>query len=118
MISRVTQVNCLFFLFDFTLILPGVVVQFQHRFFIPLALIGGFGVPVLLSWLLWDDLWGGLLYGGFVARIVIWHSIFSINSLAHYVGTQEYSLKNTSRGNLFLAFLTNGEGKRLELSSD
>lgn len=43
-------------------------------------------------------------------RVLIWHCVFSINSLAHFVGTQEYSKAISARGNWLLAFLTCGEG--------
>ena len=59
---------------------------------------------------MWNDALGGFLYGGFVSRVLIWHGTFSINSFAHWLGDQQYSILNTSRGNLFLAFLTCGEG--------
>lgn len=97
-------------LIDIQDLLDDPVVRFQHRLFIPLAIFGAFALPTILSWMLWNDPLGGLLYGGFVSRVIIWHCIFSINSLAHYVGVQDYSTKNTSKGNMFLAFLTNGEG--------
>lgn len=59
---------------------------------------------------MWNDVLGGFLYGGCVLRIVIWHSVFSINSLAHYWGSQEFSKSISARGNWFLALLTCGEG--------
>ena len=59
---------------------------------------------------LWGDALGGFLYGGYVTRILIWHSTWSINSLAHMFGDQDFSTENTSRGNLFLALITHGEG--------
>ena len=58
----------------------------------------------------WGDALGGFLYGGIVCRLFIWHATFSINSLAHWIGYQKYSLFNSSHGNTFLAFLTMGEG--------
>lgn len=69
-----------------------------------------FAFPTLVCWLGWNDPWGGLIYGGFVTRLLIWHCVFSINSLAHFVGTQEFSKEISARGNWFLAFLTCGEG--------
>ncbi|TPX47333.1 hypothetical protein SeMB42_g03367 [Synchytrium endobioticum] len=41
---------------------------------------------------------------------MVWHATFCINSLAHWVGEQEYSLDTTARGGLLLAVLTQGEG--------
>lgn len=92
-----------------------VVVTWQHKYFLPLAFSLAFVFPALLTNLLWKDPLGGLLYGGFVLRLLIWHAVFSINSLAHYLGDQEYSLENSSRGNTLLAFLTCGEGTPLAM---
>lgn len=83
--------------------------MWQHRHFLPLAGILAFGMPIILC-SLWGDGLGGFLYGGCVLRVVIWHSVFSINSLAHYFGTQDFSKTISARGNWFLALLTCGEG--------
>uniref|UniRef100_A0A8H7Y9T2 Acyl-CoA desaturase n=1 Tax=Psilocybe cubensis TaxID=181762 RepID=A0A8H7Y9T2_PSICU len=85
------------------------VVQYQHHYYVPLALFFGFFCPVLIgSW--WDDKLGAFVWGGLVARLFIWHCTFLVNSLAHWDGLQPYSDEDTSRGNLILALLTGGEG--------
>lgn len=84
-------------------------VRFQHRFYIPLAILLGFLVPASVA-AIWGDFWGGLLYCGHVAKIFSWHSTFCINSLAHWIGNQDFSTDHTARGSLLLAILTNGEG--------
>ncbi|KAL0489760.1 stearoyl-CoA desaturase [Acrasis kona] len=86
------------------------VVRFQHKYFIPLALSIVLVVQPLLGYLWFGDATAGLIWGGFIARIAIWHCTFFINSLAHYLGDQDYSFEVTARGNLILAMLTNGEG--------
>lgn len=86
-----------------------LVVRFQHRYYVPLALFCGFVVPVFIA-SLWDDYWGGLLYAGHVTKLMTWHTTFCINSFAHWLGSQDYSLEFTARGNLLLALMTNGEG--------
>jgi stearoyl-CoA desaturase (delta-9 desaturase) len=85
------------------------IVSWQHRNYPAIALVVGLLVPTLLG-SLWGDALGGFLYGGYVSRILIWHSTWFINSLAHAWGDQEFSHENTSRGNLILALLTFGEG--------
>lgn len=69
----------------------------------------GFVVPTAVA-ALWGDWLGGLLYGGFMVKVFIWHSTFFINSLAHYWGSQDFSLEFTATSNFFAALLTNGEG--------
>lgn len=97
-------------LIDISDIMADDVVRFQHKYFIPLAITLAFVLPTLLTWIGWGDFPGGFLYGGFVLRLLIWHSVFSINSLAHKFGSQEYSRDISARGNWFLALITCGEG--------
>jgi stearoyl-CoA desaturase (delta-9 desaturase) len=85
------------------------VVTWQHKHFLKLAIGLGLVLPTFLG-TLWNDSLGGFLYGGFVSRIILWHTTWFINSFAHSWGEQEYSTENTSRGNFILALFTNGEG--------
>ncbi|KAI0652509.1 hypothetical protein C8Q79DRAFT_103901 [Trametes meyenii] len=85
------------------------VVRLQHKYYIPLALLTGFVMPPIIG-LLWDDPLGCFVYAGLVARLLIWHCTFLVNSLAHWDGLQPYSDDNTSKSNLILALLTCGEG--------
>jgi len=85
------------------------VVTFQHNYYVPIALSLGFVMPLFLGYL-WDDAVGAFIWGGLVSRLAIWHCTFCVNSLAHWEGLQPYSDENTSRGNLFLALVTCGEG--------
>ncbi|KAF8554363.1 hypothetical protein OG21DRAFT_1597383 [Imleria badia] len=84
-------------------------VRFQHKFYVPMAFILGFVVPVSLGYS-WGDPVGGFIYGGLVTRLAIWHATFLVNSLAHWNGLQPYSDEDTSKSNLLLAILTCGEG--------
>jgi stearoyl-CoA desaturase (delta-9 desaturase) len=51
-----------------------------------------------------------LLWGFVISTVVLWHSTYSINSLAHKFGTRRYETRDTSRNNVWLALLTLGEG--------
>jgi stearoyl-CoA desaturase (delta-9 desaturase) len=56
---------------------------------------------------------GGLpavVWGYFVSLVLLWHGCFSINSLAHVVGTKRYVTGDESRNHWLLALLTTGEG--------
>ena len=67
--------------------------------------------PVALAVLLY--LVGGatwLVWGFFVSTTLLWHSTFTINSLAHVWGTRRYETGDASRNNVWLALLTMGEG--------
>ncbi|KZO96323.1 hypothetical protein CALVIDRAFT_563820 [Calocera viscosa TUFC12733] len=85
------------------------VVRFQHRHYIPIALFFGLVCPTAIG-ATWGDAMGGYIWGGVIARLVIWHCTFCINSLAHWEGLQPYSRDMSARGDLVLAVLTNGEG--------
>jgi stearoyl-CoA desaturase (delta-9 desaturase) len=76
-----------------------VVVRFQHRYYVPIALFSGLILPCAIARYGWGDGIGGLVWGGAVARLLIWHTTFCINSLAHWTGLQPYTEEVTARGN-------------------
>ncbi|PWU10489.1 MAG: acyl-CoA desaturase [Verrucomicrobia bacterium] len=84
----------------------------QHRFYVPLAFLMGFGVPTLIGYCYGGGqaALGAFLLAG-VARIVfVHHMTFCINSLCHWIGNRPYSSKCTARDSLLMAFFTFGEG--------
>ncbi|KIL00840.1 hypothetical protein PAXRUDRAFT_790237 [Paxillus rubicundulus Ve08.2h10] len=85
------------------------VVRFQHMYYVQIAFVLGYVVPIMLGYL-WGDPVGAFVYGGLITRLAVWHCTFLVNSLAHWEGMQPYSDENTSRGNFILALLTGGEG--------
>jgi stearoyl-CoA desaturase (delta-9 desaturase) len=54
--------------------------------------------------------WSGLVVGFFASTVLLWHTTFTINSLAHVWGKRVYETEDTSRNNGFLALFTGGEG--------
>jgi stearoyl-CoA desaturase (Delta-9 desaturase) len=52
----------------------------------------------------------GLVVGFFWSTVLVYHSTFCINSLAHVRGRQRYVTGDDSRNNWFLALFTMGEG--------
>lgn len=84
----------------------------QHQFYVPTAILIGFGLPSLLGWM-----WGGPVaaLGAFLiagcARIVfVHHTTFCINSLCHWIGDRPYSSKCSARDSMLMALFTFGEG--------
>lgn len=53
-------------------VLTIVVVRFQHKYYVPIALFSGLVLPYLIGKYGWDDGLGGLVWGGAVARLLIW----------------------------------------------
>ncbi len=84
-------------------------VQWQHRWYMPLALVFGALLPLGLGFL-WGDPIGGLLVAGFLRLVVQYHATFAVNSVAHYIGAQPYTDENSARDHFVTAVITLGEG--------
>jgi stearoyl-CoA desaturase (Delta-9 desaturase) len=84
-------------------------IRLQHRFYIPLAIAMGFGMPLAIGFA-YGDPWGGLLWGGVVRIVLGHHSTFLVNSLAHTLGKRPYTLAVSARDSVVTALLTFGEG--------
>jgi stearoyl-CoA desaturase (delta-9 desaturase) len=54
--------------------------------------------------------WSGLAWGFFVSTILLYHGVFTVNSLCHLFGYQRFATADQSRNNLFVALITLGEG--------
>lgn len=50
------------------------------------------------------------VWGFLISTVTLYHTTFTINSLAHVIGSRRYATNDTSRNNPFLALLTLGEG--------
>lgn len=85
------------------------VVMFQHKYYIPLAILVSFGLPTLIGWWMGSAL-GGLAIAGFLRIVAVHHMTFFINSWCHYFGKQRYTDSNTARDSFFMAVATFGEG--------
>jgi len=59
------------------------------------------GVQLGLSWFIW---------GVIVRTVAVWHITWSVNSLTHIWGYQNYETGENSRNNWFVALVSNGEG--------
>jgi stearoyl-CoA desaturase (delta-9 desaturase) len=84
-------------------------VQWQYRANNWIGIVGGLGIPTLIGAFFGRPL-GGLLWGGFLRIVVIHHTTFLVNSVAHLYGSRPYTEENSARDNALLAFVTNGEG--------
>jgi stearoyl-CoA desaturase (delta-9 desaturase) len=82
---------------------------FQHRYYVLLAVLLNFGMP-LLAGLIFGDVWGMLILAGFMRLVWSHHVTFFINSLAHMWGKRPYTEDNSARDNPVLAVITYGEG--------
>lgn len=90
-------------------LLANPIVRWQARWYKVLVIVGGFGLPTLVGALFGNAL-AGLLWGGFLRLVVIHHTTFFVNSLAHYLGEPRYNAEVSARDNWLVALLTLGEG--------
>ncbi|KAL5508568.1 OLE1_2 [Sanghuangporus vaninii] len=86
------------------------VVQWQRKYYFPLALVTGILAPWFIPGYFWGDWRGGLFIAGFARITMTHHSVFCVNSLAHWLGDSPYDDKHTPRDHLLTAILTLGEG--------
>ncbi len=54
--------------------------------------------------------WTGLVWGYFVATVLLWHGTFTINSVMHVFGRRAFPTADTSRNSMLFALVTMGEG--------
>lgn len=83
-------------------------IGWQWRNYWWLGWLFGVALPTGIA-ALWGDVWGGLLVSGFTRLLFQFHTTWSINSLAHWVGWKPYDKETTATENPFLALLTAGE---------
>ena len=90
-------------------LLKNRLVMLQHRFSSWIGILFGLGLPTLVGAAFGHPV-AGLLWGGFLRIVVIHHTTFMVNSVAHLWGSRPYTEENSARDNGLLAFVTNGEG--------
>jgi stearoyl-CoA desaturase (delta-9 desaturase) len=84
-------------------------VMWQYKWYLPLCILVGFGLPTALG-ALFGSAWGGFVIAGLLRVVFVQHMTFFINSLAHIWGKSTYSEEHTAKDNFILAFFTYGEG--------
>jgi len=85
-------------------------IMWQHRYYIPIAVVVGFLFPAFLGNLFFNSWIGGLAIGGFCRIVMVHHCTFFINSLCHCLGTTPYTDKNSAKDSWIMALFTFGEG--------
>jgi fatty-acid desaturase len=74
---------------------------------------GGFGVGLALGKSAADAAQFGLsilVWGVFVRTVLVWHITWSVNSVTHLWGYRTYETDESSRNNVLIGFVSNGEG--------
>ncbi len=86
----------------------------KYDFMMPTLLgVAMLGLGMLLNYLFPELGTSGpqmLIWGFFISTTVLFHATCTINSLSHLFGNKRFRTKDQSRNNVWLAFLTLGEG--------
>ncbi len=85
-----------------------VVIDRLYPVWIVLSLLVPAGVAGLVT-RSWAGAWGGLLIGGALRVVVLYHVTWSINSLCHIFGSQRFKTRDNSRNVWPLALISLGE---------
>ena len=83
-------------------------IRWQHKYYIPLAILNAFILPTIIGFLIGSPI-GGLAMGGLVRLVLLHHVTFLINSLCHYSGNQTYMDTNSARDCWYIAPFSYGE---------
>ena len=84
-------------------------IRWQHAYYMPIAVVMGFVVPFALGWAVGHP-WGFVLWAGIFRVVLVHHSTFLVNSLAHRLGRRPYLRAISARDSIVTALLTFGEG--------
>ena len=84
--------------------------QFQHRNYFILSHLFCFVLPTLYGHYAWNSAWIGYFYFGVVRWILLLHSTWCVNSVAHMWGSTPYNPKISSRQSALTSIVAVGEG--------
>jgi len=83
--------------------------EFQNKHYVLCMLASNTIVFLAVGWLL-GDYFGAFLFVWWVRLLLLHHTTWCINSLAHYWGTKFYSQEHSAVDNYLISLLTYGEG--------
>lgn len=82
---------------------------FQDKHYVFCMLATNILASLFVGWLIGDYL-GAFLFAWWVRLLLLHHSTWCINSIAHYWGTKYYSQEHSAVDNYLISLLTYGEG--------
>jgi stearoyl-CoA desaturase (delta-9 desaturase) len=83
--------------------------RFQHKYYALCMVATNVMAFLFVGWLL-NDYLGAFIFAWWVRTLVLHHTTWCINSVAHYWGTQHYSREHTAVDNYLISLITYGEG--------
>jgi len=84
-------------------------IRWQHKNYLALSVFMGVVFPTVVC-CMWGDFWGGYFYAAILRQVLVHHSTFMVNSLAHFWGFAPYADEHSPRDSILTAVLTFGEG--------
>jgi len=85
-------------------------ILWQHKYYPWVAISVGIVFPTLFCGLAWGDYAGGYFFASMLRIVFVHHATFFVNSLAHTLGSKNFSDHHTSFDSFITAILTFGEG--------
>ena len=86
------------------------IAMFQHKHYFILSHLFCFILPTLYGQYMWNSAWIGYFYFGVVRWVLLLHSTWCVNSVAHMWGSTPYNPRISSRQNTITSIVAVGEG--------
>lgn len=87
-------------------------VKWQYENYFRIFLCSGLLLPAITGKVLFNDFYGGFLYGGLWKVVFVQQTTSLTTSLTHMVGSQPFDDTKSPRNNFFFSLLTFGEGNQ------
>ena len=95
---------------DMTDLKSDPIVEWQRKYYFPLAFLMGYVLPTVVCGLCFGDFIGGFVVGGCLGTAGQLQGTFCVNSVAHWFGDQPYGIGKSPRDHPLTGLLTLGEG--------
>lgn len=82
----------------------------QHRYYIPLFIILGIYLPVWIPMYFWNENFMIAISLCILRITIVLHHLFTVNSLAHYIGIRPYDFRIRPTDSRLVNYLSFGEG--------
>jgi len=86
------------------------IAMFQHKYYFILSHLCCFVLPTLYGQYMWNSAWIGYFYFGVLRWVLLLHSTWCVNSVAHMWGTTPYNSNISSRQSGLTSLIAVGEG--------
>lgn len=86
------------------------IVMFQHRNYFVISQLFCFVLPTVYGYYVWNSPWIGYFIFGVLKWILLLHTTWCVNSVAHMWGSTPYNAQISSRQNAFTSVISAGEG--------